>query len=115
MGRRFLSADVGVLRHGAAAGPAVVIDIATGVRPAARLEWVIANIRLELAEVIIHLVERPPSGPSDTRVARIGQPGNAKKRRGVNRRPVSCCDVVVELRGFEPLTPCMPLPSMVLS
>ena len=21
---------------------------------------------------------------------------------------MSCCDVVVELRGFEPLTPCMP-------
>jgi hypothetical protein len=22
--------------------------------------------------------------------------------------PMTCCDVVVELRGFEPLTPCMP-------
>jgi hypothetical protein len=32
----------------------MLIDIATGVRPAARLERVIADMRLQLAEVIIH-------------------------------------------------------------
>jgi hypothetical protein len=30
-------------------------------------------------------------------------------RPGTTRRP-TCCDLVVELRGFEPLTPCMPCP-----
>jgi hypothetical protein len=28
---------------------------------------------------------------------------------------VTCCYVVVELRGFEPLTPCMPLTSQPLA
>jgi hypothetical protein len=30
-------------------------------------------------------------------------------RPGTTRR-LTCADVVVELRGFEPLTPCMPWP-----
>jgi hypothetical protein len=54
MGSRFLSADVGVLRPGVATGPTLLIDIATGIGPAARLERVIADMRLQLAEVIIH-------------------------------------------------------------
>jgi hypothetical protein len=53
-GSRFLSADVGVLRPGVATRPAVLIDIATGVRPGTRLERVVADMRLQLAEVIIH-------------------------------------------------------------
>jgi hypothetical protein len=32
----------------------VLIDIATGIRPGARLKRVIADMRLQLAEVIIH-------------------------------------------------------------
>jgi hypothetical protein len=32
----------------------VLVDIATGIRPAARLKRVIADIRLQLTEVIIH-------------------------------------------------------------
>jgi hypothetical protein len=53
-GSRFLSADVGVLGPGEATGPAARIDIATGIRPAARLKRVIADLRLQLAKVIIH-------------------------------------------------------------
>jgi hypothetical protein len=40
----------------------VLIDIATGVRPGARLERVIADIRLELADVVIHHGPSPRSG-----------------------------------------------------
>jgi hypothetical protein len=61
-GRRFLSADVGVLRPGVATGPAALIDIATGVWPGARLERVIADIRLQLTKVIIHHSPSPRSG-----------------------------------------------------
>jgi hypothetical protein len=53
-GSRFLAADVGVLGPGVATGPAALIDKATGVRPATRLERVIADMWLQLAEVIIH-------------------------------------------------------------
>jgi hypothetical protein len=35
----------------------------------------------ELIEAASALAEIPPSAPSGTRVARIGQPGSAKKRR----------------------------------
>jgi hypothetical protein len=35
----------------------------------------------ELIEAASTLVENPPSAPSGTRVARIGQPGRGKKRR----------------------------------
>jgi hypothetical protein len=62
----------------------------------------------ELIEAASALAESPPSAPSGTRVARIGNPtrvGNAAEEKD---RPVTCWDVVVELRGFEPLTPCMP-------
>ena len=60
-GSRFLSTDVGVLRPGVATRPPVLIDIATGVRPAARLEWVIADMRLQLADSSSHF--RTPSIP----------------------------------------------------
>jgi hypothetical protein len=53
-GSGFLSADVGVLRPGVATRPAVLIDKAAGVRPVARLERMIADMRLQLADVIIH-------------------------------------------------------------
>lgn len=35
----------------------------------------------QLIEAASALAERPPSAPSGTRVARIGQPSSAKKRR----------------------------------
>jgi hypothetical protein len=35
----------------------------------------------ELIEAASALAESPPSAPSGTRVARVGQPGNAKNRQ----------------------------------
>jgi hypothetical protein len=43
---------MGVLRPGVATGPAVLIDIAKGVRPAIWLERVIADMRFQFAKVI---------------------------------------------------------------
>ena len=69
----------------------------------------------ELVEAAAALIETPPPAPSGTRVARIGQPGSGKKRRRRKGKPLTCGVVVVELRGFEPLTPCMPLTSQPLA
>jgi hypothetical protein len=64
------SADVGVLHPGEATGPAELIDIATDVRPGARLKRVIADIRLQLAEdVIIHHDPSPATGGGHARRA----------------------------------------------
>jgi hypothetical protein len=71
-GSGFLSADVGVLGPAVATRPAVPINIATGVRPEAWLERVIADIRLQLAEVIIH--HGPPLSPADDPVRRRANP-----------------------------------------
>jgi hypothetical protein len=62
----------------------------------------------ELIEAASTLAERPPPASSGTRVARIGQSGTGKKRRSMSGEAMTCGVVVVELRGFEPLTPCMP-------
>jgi hypothetical protein len=63
----------------------------------------------ELIEAASALAERPPSVPSGTRLARIGQSDKARSAADEKGRPLTCGVVVVELRGFEPLTPCMPL------
>jgi hypothetical protein len=48
------------------------------------------------------LAESPPPAPSGTRVARIGQLANSKKRSSMSGEAMTCAYVVVELREFEP-------------
>jgi AAA domain len=92
---RFLPADVGVLRPAKATGPATLIDIATGVRPGARLKRVVTDIRLQLAEVILH--HSPPlvpaaddSGAPEFLVGQAGD-GSSGPCSGLEDRDVGPC------------------------
>jgi Phage integrase family len=62
----------------------------------------------ELIEAASALSGTPPSAWSGTRVARMGDPAAARSAAEPEGSLVACAVVVVELRGFEPLTPCMP-------
>jgi hypothetical protein len=80
-----------------------------------RYQHVMAGRDAAIAAALDELIEpdRPwPSVHRQHRVARgwheSGNPAAARSVAEEKGKSVICCVVVVELRGFEPLTPCMP-------
>jgi hypothetical protein len=69
----------------------------------------------ELIEAASALAERPPSAPSARGWHESGNPTRARSAADEKGRPLTCGVVMVELRGFEPLIPCMPLTSQLLA